>query len=497
MPGRGWHAVARSRPCTSTTARAIVSPPASSAWLRLSRARMFGPSTAATTGRPGGAQWKQLPRRGTARGSALAPGRRSRPGQCNEPRRYPASRGRRAGGRRRCRRRRCGCMLAAAAMLVARPAAWPWAIGGDRRQPRAADRGRHCGRAARWLGPNWVRLPATAARARREMALTIDDGPDPEVTPAVLDILDGHGARATFLLHRRARRRASGAGARHRRARPRHREPQPAPPASLRAARPGRHARARSARAAARSATSPVRRRASSARRRACAIRSSIRCSRSSACGWPAGRGAASTPRSARCRRASPRGCCAGSPPATSCCCTMAMRRARRRAARWCRGAAAVARSRCARRLSRRSRCASAVIRDRAVAAASARASARRAYRRARPVRLAFRARQARAAIRCSARCWSAGWCPTARASWTWAAARACWRPGWPLHAAVMRDGSGRRLAARRRGLADYRGIDAHGARNRACPRRARATRARFDAGDMRKPAIRRGRWWW
>jgi peptidoglycan/xylan/chitin deacetylase (PgdA/CDA1 family) len=41
------------------------------------------------------------------------------------------------------------------------------------------------------------RLPPAAA-ARREVALTIDDGPDPEVTPAVLDLLDAHGARATF-----------------------------------------------------------------------------------------------------------------------------------------------------------------------------------------------------------------------------------------------------------------------------------------------------------
>lgn len=48
-----------------------------------------------------------------------------------------------------------------------------------------------------WLGPNWTRLPA-AAIARNEVAITIDDGPDPQVTPAVLDILDAHGARATF-----------------------------------------------------------------------------------------------------------------------------------------------------------------------------------------------------------------------------------------------------------------------------------------------------------
>jgi peptidoglycan/xylan/chitin deacetylase (PgdA/CDA1 family) len=47
------------------------------------------------------------------------------------------------------------------------------------------------------LGHNLVRLPA-ASIARREVALTIDDGPDPEVTPAVLDLLDAAGVRATF-----------------------------------------------------------------------------------------------------------------------------------------------------------------------------------------------------------------------------------------------------------------------------------------------------------
>jgi peptidoglycan/xylan/chitin deacetylase (PgdA/CDA1 family) len=47
------------------------------------------------------------------------------------------------------------------------------------------------------LGPNVTRLPDTAA-ARGEIALTIDDGPDPGVTPRVLDLLDGAGMKATF-----------------------------------------------------------------------------------------------------------------------------------------------------------------------------------------------------------------------------------------------------------------------------------------------------------
>lgn len=47
------------------------------------------------------------------------------------------------------------------------------------------------------LGPNLTRLPPDAA-ARGEVAITIDDGPDPQVTPAVLDILARFNARATF-----------------------------------------------------------------------------------------------------------------------------------------------------------------------------------------------------------------------------------------------------------------------------------------------------------
>ena len=47
------------------------------------------------------------------------------------------------------------------------------------------------------LGSNWTRLPAAAA-ARAEVCITIDDGPDPEVTPQVLAILAEHRAHATF-----------------------------------------------------------------------------------------------------------------------------------------------------------------------------------------------------------------------------------------------------------------------------------------------------------
>lgn len=44
------------------------------------------------------------------------------------------------------------------------------------------------------------RVPAGKRRMPREVYLTFDDGPVPEVTPQVLDILDRYGARATFFM---------------------------------------------------------------------------------------------------------------------------------------------------------------------------------------------------------------------------------------------------------------------------------------------------------
>lgn len=86
--------------------------------------------------------------------------------------------------------------LGAAGVLLARPAAWPWALGtvlanhmvlaGAGLWPRS-----------QLLGPNWNRLPVQAEMAGG-VAITIDDGPDPEVTPQVLEQLDQHPARATF-----------------------------------------------------------------------------------------------------------------------------------------------------------------------------------------------------------------------------------------------------------------------------------------------------------
>jgi peptidoglycan/xylan/chitin deacetylase (PgdA/CDA1 family) len=50
---------------------------------------------------------------------------------------------------------------------------------------------------SRLLGPNLVRLPPAAVR-RAEIAITFDDGPDPDSTPRVLDLLDRAGAKASF-----------------------------------------------------------------------------------------------------------------------------------------------------------------------------------------------------------------------------------------------------------------------------------------------------------
>ncbi len=85
---------------------------------------------------------------------------------------------------------------AAALGTLAMPAAWPWAL--------AAVLGNHAvltlaGLLPRstLLGPNLTRLPPTAL-TQHQVALTLDDGPDPQVTPRVLDLLDAAAARASF-----------------------------------------------------------------------------------------------------------------------------------------------------------------------------------------------------------------------------------------------------------------------------------------------------------
>jgi len=89
-----------------------------------------------------------------------------------------------------------GLHVGAIATLIARPTTWPWVLGA-----LVADHAVLTGASlvprSRLLGPNWTRLPAAAA-SRRQVAITIDDGPDPQVTPRVLALLDEHRVRATF-----------------------------------------------------------------------------------------------------------------------------------------------------------------------------------------------------------------------------------------------------------------------------------------------------------
>jgi peptidoglycan/xylan/chitin deacetylase (PgdA/CDA1 family) len=86
--------------------------------------------------------------------------------------------------------------LGAGAATLAAPQVWPWALG--------AVAANHIALAAaglwprsRLLGPNWTRLPTSSGSAAA-VAITIDDGPEPEVTPQVLAQLEAHRTRATF-----------------------------------------------------------------------------------------------------------------------------------------------------------------------------------------------------------------------------------------------------------------------------------------------------------
>lgn len=86
--------------------------------------------------------------------------------------------------------------IAAIAAAVARPNTWPWALGS------IAANHLILAAAGLWprsklLGSNWTRLPDRAA-ARGAVAITIDDGPDPDITPQVLTLLDEHSIKATF-----------------------------------------------------------------------------------------------------------------------------------------------------------------------------------------------------------------------------------------------------------------------------------------------------------
>lgn len=88
------------------------------------------------------------------------------------------------------------CHAAAAAAVAWAPSAWPWALGAVALD-HALLSGAGLWPRSTWLGANMRRLPEASA-ARGEVSVTIDDGPNPAITPAVLDVLDAFGARATF-----------------------------------------------------------------------------------------------------------------------------------------------------------------------------------------------------------------------------------------------------------------------------------------------------------
>ena len=76
------------------------------------------------------------------------------------------------------------------------PTTWPWAlaavaanqalIGASVMWPRST-----------WIGENIRSLPYPSIK-NNEIALTFDDGPDPSITPRVLDLLDARGHKASF-----------------------------------------------------------------------------------------------------------------------------------------------------------------------------------------------------------------------------------------------------------------------------------------------------------
>ena len=82
----------------------------------------------------------------------------------------------------------------AVAAVLAQTQLWPWAVGALAANHALLTAAGLTPR-SRLLGPNWTHLPPAGPA---QVALTLDDGPDPEVTPQVLEMLAAHGAHATF-----------------------------------------------------------------------------------------------------------------------------------------------------------------------------------------------------------------------------------------------------------------------------------------------------------
>lgn len=79
--------------------------------------------------------------------------------------------------------------------LALQPEAFPWVLG--------AWVANHVALASSGMTPRSTLLGANRTRlieGVKKVGLSFDDGPDPQVTPAVLDLLDSVGARASFFL---------------------------------------------------------------------------------------------------------------------------------------------------------------------------------------------------------------------------------------------------------------------------------------------------------
>ena len=87
-----------------------------------------------------------------------------------------------------------GVHAAAVGTLVASPHAWPLALGALVANHAVIAAASMAPR-SRLLGPNITRLPGPPPGV---LALTFDDGPDPDVTPRILALLEQAGAVATF-----------------------------------------------------------------------------------------------------------------------------------------------------------------------------------------------------------------------------------------------------------------------------------------------------------
>ena len=76
------------------------------------------------------------------------------------------------------------------------PTTWPWALAAVAANQALVFAATMSPKST-WIGENICRLPAASVFSK-EVALTFDDGPDPDVTPRVLDLLDRYQAKASF-----------------------------------------------------------------------------------------------------------------------------------------------------------------------------------------------------------------------------------------------------------------------------------------------------------